>query len=549
MQKHAKACAREVGIARVLAVGEIGIDGRWDRYAQYGGGPVDFPFRQSGQRPGGIRATIALLVLIPVLVPLFAALLLWLGERDANSMANERVMGAARVAAANVRLLVESTQERLSRIDDALERDPMRFRAPSSSMTQGFIALYDAEGFMIDREGQREAPVGDNAEFKALAGGKEWVTTPLLGTQTSLRFFGIAKRLERNGAFAGVLAGYIPGDTLAQTWNEVSLGVQSTIGIIREDGWLVTRYPMPPEAVDLKGSHLFDALKDAPEGTYVNPSSPVDQVSRRVGYVSIPDIGLIVTASMSRTSTTDAFLARVGQVSMVVAPIFIAMVFLCGWAIILLMRHERNSIELEKALARNQMLFKEIHHRVKNNLHQVSSLIRLQQAPAAMKEDLTRRITAMSAVHQHIYESDQFGVIDAEVYLERVLKGLRDSAPPGVKLEWSLAPLQLSPDQAMPLGMVVNEIVLNAFKHGFPEGRAGLVVIKLERPLEGNEAVLSVTDNGVGMSETPAGGVGLGTRLITGLAQQLGGRTKTTRENGVRVELRFPVDTGSGQAT
>jgi two-component sensor histidine kinase len=503
---------------------------------------VDFPLKQSGSRPGGIRATIALLVLIPVLVPLFAAVLLWMGERDANVLANDRVMSAARVAGANVRLLVESTQERLSRIDEALARDPARFRAPSSTVAQGFTALYDANGFVVDREGQRENPIGDNAEFKLLAGGKDWVITPLLGTETSLRFFGIAKRLERNGAFAGVIAAYLPGDALAKTWNEASLGVQSTIGVIRNDGWLVTRYPMPAETLDLKGTRLFEALAEAPEGTYVSPTSPVDQVSRRVGYVSFPDLELIVTASMSRTSTTEAFIARVSQTAMVTAPIFIAMVFLCGWAIILLMRHERNSIELENALARNQMLFKEIHHRVKNNLQQVNSLIRLQQAPAAMKEDLTRRITAMSAVHQHIYESDQFGVLDAEAYLARVLKGLRESAPPGVSLDWSLAPLQLSPDQAMPLGMIVNEIVLNAFKHGFPDGRAGLVVIKLERPLEGNEAILSVSDNGVGMSDTPAGGLGLGTRLITGLAQQLGGRTVVTRDNGVRVELRFPAD-------
>ena len=77
----------------------------------------------------------------------------------------------------------------------------------------------------------------------------------------------------------------------------------------------------------------------------------------------------------------------------------------------------------------NHVLFQEIHHRVKNNLQQVAALIRLQQAPAAMKEDLTRRIDAMSAVHQHIYESNQYGVLDADAYLARVLTGLRDSGP------------------------------------------------------------------------------------------------------------------------
>jgi len=526
----------------MLAVAENALDGRWDTYTPDAGGTVEFPLKRFGQHTGGIGATIALLVLIPVLVPLFAALLLWLGERDANTLANDRVMAAARMAGANVRLLVESTQERLAQIDEQLGRNPARFRAPTSSMEQGFTALYDANGMAIDREGEREASIVGNPEFKTLAEGKPWVVTPLLGTQTTLRFFGVARRLERNGAFAGAIAAYLPGDVLAQTWSEAALGAQSTVAVTREDGWMVTRYPLPPQAIDLSGTQLFASLKDAPEGTYVSDSSPVDKVSRRVGYVSLPDLGLVVTASMSRTSTTDAFLARAGQTAVVTAPIFIAMVLLCGWAIALLIRHDRNRVELEQALERNRVLFKEIHHRVKNNLQQVASLIRLQQAPAAMKEDLTRRITAMSAVHQHIYESDQFGVLDAEAYLARVLKSLSESAPPGVRLEWSLSPLQLSPDQALPLGLIVNEIVLNAFKHGFPDGRAGLVSIRLERPLEGNEAVLVVQDNGVGMAETPAGGIGLGTRLISGLAQQLGGQTTVTRENGVRVELRFPAD-------
>jgi len=147
----------------------------------------------------------------------------------------------------------------------------------------------------------------------------------------------------------------------------------------------------------------------------------------------------------------------------------------------------------------------------------------------------------MSAVHQHIYESDQFGALDAEGYLAKLLAGLRDSAPPGVDLDWRLAPLQVSPDQALPLGLIVNEVVANAFKHGFPNGKAGRVSVTLERPLEGKEAILTIADTGVGMSEIPSGGMGLGTRLIAGLTQQLEGKAATVRDNGVRFELRFPV--------
>jgi two-component system, sensor histidine kinase PdtaS len=502
---------------------------------------VDFPLRRSSSRPGGVRTAIALLVLIPVLVPLFAALLIWLGERDSTAAANDRVMAAARVASADVRELVDTTLQRLERYDQQLGQDPTQFRPPRSSVEQGFVALYDADGLVVGPDGQRTTSIASNAEFKVLANGKPWVITPMLGNASSLRIFGIARRVERDGRFAGVITAYLPADALSQTWGEADLGEQSTIGVVREDGWMVARYPLPDEATNIARTLLFEEAAKAAEGSYVSQSSPIDSIARRVGYISIPDLGVIVTASMSRTSMTDEFWSRVGYTALVAAPVFITMVLLCGWAIVLLIRHDRNRVQLELALERNRMLFQEIHHRVKNNLQQVAAMVRLQQAPAAMKEDLTRRIVAMSAVHQHIYESDQFGVLDAEAYLARVLTGLRDAGPPGVTLEWKLAPLQLSPDQALPLGMIVNEIVSNAFKHGFPEGRAGLVSVTLQRPLAGNEAVLTVADNGVGMGETPSGGIGLGTRLIAGLAQQLGGKTTVIRDGGVRTELRFPV--------
>ena len=497
--------------------------------------------RRSGAKPGGIRGAIALLVLIPVLVPLFAAALIWLGEREVTAAATDKVRAAATLASSNVRLLVESTLEKLRLQDEQLGPDPKRFTARTLNFVNGFGGLYDAEGFQVTANGQREVNIASNPEFQALAKGKPWVATPLLVFGQNLRFFGIARRIERNGRFAGVITAYIPAEILSDTWNAVNLGQESTVGLIREDGWLISRFPLPKETQNLSGAQLFENVRKAPEGIFTSASSPIDKVSRRVAYIVQKDLGLVVTASMSRTTTLDGFWARVRSTAMVAAPIFVAMVFLCGWAVLLLVRHERNRVELELALQQNKMLFQEIHHRVKNNLQQVASLVRLQQAPAQMKEDLTRRIVAMSAVHQHIYESDQFGVLDAEAYLARVLSSLRDSAPPGVELTWKLAPLQLSPDQALPLGMMVNEVVSNAFKHGFPNGRPGRVIVTLARPLEGNEAVLTVEDNGVGMSETPAGGQGLGTRLIAGFASQLQGKSEVTRGDGVKFELRFPV--------
>ena len=493
-------------------------------------------------RSGGIRAAISLLVLIPVLVPLFAVLLLWLSEREVANAANDRLTSGVRVVSANARLLVESTLERLRVYDERLGPDPARFSPQQGAIENTLTAVYDIEGRSVQRGGTRGPSISTNDEFLELKAGKPWVITAMLGDASTLRFFGIARRIERNGKFAGVVAAYMAADALSDVWGQLALGTGSSVNIIRKDGWLVTRFPVPDKALNVSDQEMFsNQLPKSPEGVFTSRPSPIDNIVRLVAYTTLEDLGLVVTATMSKTTTEDAFWSRVSYTALVAAPVFIALIFLCGWAILLLMRHERNRHELELALSHNKVLFQEIHHRVKNNLQQVVSLIRLQQAPPAMKEDLTRRIAAMSAVHQHIYESDQFGVLDAEAYLARVLTGLRDSAPPGVKLEWQLAPLQLSPDQALPLGLIVNEICSNAFKHAFPDGRAGTVRITLERPLQGNEAVLTAVDDGVGMAETPSGGMGLGTRLISGLAQQLGGQTVTTRDNGVRIELRFPV--------
>ncbi len=500
------------------------------------------------KRAGGIRGAIALLILIPVLVPLFALLLIWLGERDVASAASERVASGARVVGANVRQLVETTHERLRLYDEKLGDDPAAFRPQAGAIENTLTVLFDADGRPIQRDGQRGANSGPNTEFETLKAGAPWAIISMQGNSGSLRFFGIARRIERNGKFAGVVTTYIAADALSDVWGQLALGPGSTVSMIRKDGWLVTRFPVPDKAINVSDQEMFSRqLPKSPEGVFNSPPSPIDNLTRLVAYTTLEDLGLVVTATMSLAAITDAFWARAGYTSLVAAPFFFALLLLCGWAILLLVRHERNRTELETALSQNRMLLQEIHHRVKNNLQQVMSLIRLQQAPAAMKEDLTRRIAAMSAVHQHIYESDQFGVLDAEAYLARVLTGLRDSAPPGVAIEWTLAPLQLSPDQALPLGLILNEIVSNAFKHGFPNGRPGKVEIVLSRPLEGNEAVLVAADNGVGMSETPSGGMGLGTRLISGLAQQLGGQPVVTRDNGVRIELRFPVNAPSKQ--
>jgi two-component sensor histidine kinase len=501
---------------------------------------------EKGGGPGGVRAAIALLLLIPILVPMFAAMLISLSERNDAQASEERVVSASRIAAANIRLMVESTLDRLERIDSELGADPATFRLDASrSAGEGFVALYSPDGVTLARNGQRGASIADNAEFKALAAGKPWVITPLLGGVTSpLRLFGIGHRLDREGQFVGAVTAYMPADQLSDLWASLDLGPDSAVGIMREDGEIVTRFPVPDAPTNIADNELFTRyLPAAPSGVYRAATTPVDGRARIVAYQSLKDLGLVVGTSILQTQDKSAFWERVRSTSAVAAPIFFALVILCAWAILLLLRHERSRRELQAALAENRVLFQEIHHRVKNNLQAVSALIRLQPGPPEMKDDLTRRISAMSAVHQHMYESDQFGDLDASGYLGKLLAGLKESAPPGVTLDWKLDPLEVSPDQALPLGMLVNELVSNAFKHAFPGNRPGRVSITLERDAK-NNGVLTISDDGVGQKLETAPNpqkTGIGSRLIAGFVNQLHGDAKTRHTGGVTFEMRFPL--------
>jgi two-component system, sensor histidine kinase PdtaS len=497
--------------------------------------------------PGGVRAAIALLLLIPILVPMFAAMLIWLSERNDAQALEERVSSASRIAAANVRLLVESTLERLERIDEELGPDPAAFRIDGvRNEGDGFLVLYNAAGDTIGRNGQRGANVATNPAFQTLANGKLWGTTPLIGGSNSpLRLFGIGRRIDREGQFGGVLTTYFPADQLSDLWASLALGPESTVTLLRDDGEIVTRYPVPDAPANISGNELFTRhLPASPSGVYRATTTPVDGLPRIVAYESLKDLGLIVGASVLQTQDQSAFWERVRQTSMVAAPVFFALVILCAWAILLLLRHERSRTELQAALAQNRVLLQEIHHRVKNNLQAVSALVRLQPGPQDMKEDLTRRISAMSAVHQHMYESDQFGDLDASGYLGKLLSGLKESAPPGVTLDWKLDPIQVSPDQALPLGLLVNELVANAFKHAFPNNRPGRVSVTLERAAK-NNALLTISDDGVGQPLETAPNptkTGIGSRLISGFASQLNGEAKIRHTGGVTYELRFPLE-------
>ncbi|MDC7999507.1 tetratricopeptide repeat protein [Aequorivita todarodis] len=204
------------------------------------------------------------------------------------------------------------------------------------------------------------------------------------------------------------------------------------------------------------------------------------------------------------------------------------------------------NIELDAKNKQNELLLKEIHHRVKNNLEMVKSLIALQSAKledGASKEAMLasqNRVQSMGIIHQKLYQGENLGSIEMKDYFMNLSEGVLDTfnAEEKVKIECAMDDLNLDVDTAVPIGLIVNELLTNALKYAFPEGVKGQINISLTQ--KDNDLLLEVSDNGVGKTEgLKPKGTGFGTQLIQLLTQQLNGTISEDSKNGTAVFFNF----------
>lgn len=195
--------------------------------------------------------------------------------------------------------------------------------------------------------------------------------------------------------------------------------------------------------------------------------------------------------------------------------------------------------------AENELLLKEIHHRVKNNLEIVSSLLALQSAQIddqgikdAMQEG-QNRVQSIGIVHQKLYQRDNLAAIEMKDYFINLSESILDSfgAEDRVTIECVMDQLDVDIDTAVPLGLIVNELLTNTLKYAFPNGQKGQVRIKLEKKPEG-VLHLEVADNGVGKSGVTQG-TGFGGQLVSLLTRQLSGSMREEVKNGLTVSFDF----------
>lgn len=206
------------------------------------------------------------------------------------------------------------------------------------------------------------------------------------------------------------------------------------------------------------------------------------------------------------------------------------------------------NISLQHLLNEKDWLLKEIHHRVKNNLHMVAGLLDTQSAFLKNEDALLavaesqHRVQAMSLIHQKLYQSENLSTIDMQAYIYELTDYLRDCFNTGLRIRFDLniAPVSLPLSHSIPLGLILNEAITNAIKYAFPNNREGIISISLQS-IYGNEYILTISDNGIGLPDKfdLQKKDSLGMTLIEGLSGDVDGSFQIENDNGTRITIMF----------
>lgn len=208
------------------------------------------------------------------------------------------------------------------------------------------------------------------------------------------------------------------------------------------------------------------------------------------------------------------------------------------------------SRKLKKSLGERELLIKEIHHRVKNNLQIISSLLNLQKN-AIQSETYTNivkqtqdRIQTMAMIHENLYQSENFQDISVKGYMDNLIQHFETSyslANKSIEIRNEIDDIALQIDKLIPLGLILNEVITNSIKYAFGEN-GGEIILKITKR-DINEIVFEYADNGKGLPEgfNTSSSKSLGMQLISGLSKQLNAKLSIVSEKGVKINITFKV--------
>jgi two-component sensor histidine kinase len=207
--------------------------------------------------------------------------------------------------------------------------------------------------------------------------------------------------------------------------------------------------------------------------------------------------------------------------------------------------------ELTATLREREVLLQEVHHRVKNNLQVITSLINMQvrqlegDAGRHALEECQTRVQAIALIHEQLYQSKDYARVPFSEYAKGLAANVLHATgmSGAVALELAVEDVALPVDKAIPCGLILNELITNALKHAFPAGRAGRIRVELGTAGSGR-LTLAVSDDGKGIPEgldvRTSGSLGL--QLVRMLAKQVDGELEVTSDHGASFRVTIPVE-------
>jgi PAS domain S-box-containing protein len=311
-----------------------------------------------GPRLGLHRAATTLVVALVAFIAVGSAYLVWKTYSDAEARISSQTESGAQVVAASMGWAIETAHQVLRRVDNSLGE------AVIAPPTDGASALIDATAnlpgdvrvYVVNTDGATllttdpeftPIDVRDREYFTAVAEGAPWhISSMLISRLNGQQIFTVSKRVERNGVFAGAAILSFNSDLMQAVWESLDMDERSTVALIRDDGQLVSRYPLSGGPVDLSDQPLFTQYLPAqPSGTY-QAVSAVDGVERVVGYRRIEGSNLIAVASINRDAAFSALNQSILTLLALAIPAGIGLL-LAGYWVFRLLQRDRQQLEIE----------------------------------------------------------------------------------------------------------------------------------------------------------------------------------------------------------
>jgi two-component system, sensor histidine kinase PdtaS len=421
-----------------------------------------------------------------------------------------------------------------------------KIRATTAENPAPALSYADEAGFRaVQASGPAEAPVIGDIE---LTPNRKESVIPFYR-----RFFGPAPE------GGGVVRASIAPSYLAGQYSGLPLGFNASFLLLKADGTILAA-SSPETTSQLVGTRVEDSvlaqLQNSSEATIESAANGENVVAV---YRHVGETPLIAAAVVSEHTIVQRWfdVFRGHAIFIGLAVIVSVLLYLAlrrrllredQLAAELAQRVEIQTQALREALDARELLLRELHHRVKNNLQIVTSLLGMQASRAAPEtaqrfQECQRRLSAIAHMHEQMYTTGSVGALSAKRFLLDFAPELARAygATERIALKLDLDEVSLNVEQATPFVLLAGEILTNAFKHGFAEEGRGSIAVELRH--EEGEAVLQVADSGTGMLPGAGGQAqGLGMMLIDGFTRQLGGSSTIDSDgSGTRWTVRFPI--------